>query len=989
MADNDVGIRLVAEDASFKTAMSNANQLIKQMAQECKEAVSGVSDLSTKQEAYTRMLDAQNQKLEVLNKAHEQAKEKLASLANELDRANESGDPERIAKVSDAYTRQATEVSKLETQMSQCRTAINDTTSTLEDMGTKTDDASESEEELGQATDEVKEKQSGFADALKSAGEALADMAKSAAGAAIDALKELGSAFMEVGKAALESYSQNEQLVGGVETLFGKSAETVKNYANEAYKTAGMSANQYMETVTGFSAALLQSVGGDTKKAAELANTAIIDMSDNANKMGTDISSIVTAYQGFAKQNYTMLDNLKLGYGGTKSEMERLLTDADKLSDSFNLQKDAAGNLKYGYDDIVKAIHIVQENMKISGATAKEASTTIEGSTKAMQSAWENLVTGIADGNSNMKQLVGNFVDSISTAGKNIIPRIEEIIRGIADAVTEFVSNGLPKLLAEIPKYVDELENPIIESVMLIVNAIGDAIPKILETVQKIIPEIIEILSYAATDIIKVGGEILLALVKGITEAVPELTSALTAIIKDLIKMFMDGLPELLKAGVELIKALADGLKQALPDLIAMLPEVIQGIVQGIVDNLGTLIDAGIEIITALADGIIKALPDMIERLPAIIEGIVQAIADNLPKLLEAGISIVVALAEAILTNLPKLLEKIPEIIASIVKAFTSVDFSEIGSHIWEGVTKVFDKVGEFFGRVVSDVQNAFQNIGPWFHDTFNGAREKVNKTFEDLGKWFEDRRKDLENAWNGVDKWMGDTFGDAWEAIKKVFEPFVEYFKMLWENVKQIYSAVESVLKGDFEGAWNAIKQIWDNVTGYFSGLWEKIKGIFSGAFDAFKNIGGNMIEGVKKGISNAWEAFKSWFDNLWQGMIGGIKKFFGIASPSKLMAEIGGYLVEGFAVGMKKNAGLIDAAARDTFGRVSDLNYVASADINGNATGTGVYGTNGGTAGGTAQSINLQVDGKTFARLFVPYIDNQQGQNWSRQVALGVASA
>jgi len=988
LADNDVGIRLVAEDASFKTAMSNANQLIKQMAQECKEAVSGVSDLSTKQEAYTRMLDAQNQKLEVLNKAHEQAKEKLATLANELDRANEAGDPERIAKVSDAYTRQATEVSKLETQMSQCRTAINDTTSQLENMGTKTDEASESETKLGKATDDVKDKQSGFADALKKAGEALGGMAKQAASAAIDALKELGSAFLDVGKAALESYTQNEQLVGGVETLFGKSADIVKNYANEAYKTAGMSANQYLETVTGFSASLLQSVDKDTKKAAELANTAVKDMSDNANKMGTNIESIVSAYQGFAKQNYTMLDNLKLGYGGTKAEMERLLTDADKLSESFNLQKDAAGNLKYGYDDIVTAIHIVQENMGIAGTTAEEASKTIEGSTKAMQSAWDNLVTGIADKNSNMEQLVGNFVDSIITAGDNIIPRISEIIRGIADAVTEFVATGLPKLLEEIPRYIEELENPIIESVMIIVNAVGEALPQIVEMIKKILPDILETIKYIIPDIVKLGGEVLEALVKGITDSIPALIEAAKELLTELIQAFTDGLPEILKLGAELIKAIADGLSEALPDLIGMLPELIEAIVTGIADNLGTLLDAGIEIVTAIADGIVEALPEMVERLPAIIESIVQAIADNLPKLLEAGLQIVLSLAEAIITSLPKLIEAIPQIIDSIIKAFTGVDFKEIGDHIWTGVTKVFDSVGTFFGTVVSDIKKAFDGIGDWFGTTFSGARDKIKSCFEKIGSWFGDRWKDVQNALGDADEWMGKTFGDAWTEVKESFSHFVDFFKDVWENVKQIFSAVESVFKGDFEGAYNAVKGVWDNATSFFKGIWEGICNVFSGAFNAFSDIGKNIIEGIKKGISNAWNGFKNWFGGLFDGLIKGVEGIFKIGSPSKVMAEIGGNVVKGFANGMRQNAGLIDKAAERTFGNVTDLAYINPSVASAFQSVNGVTGINGRNESTIQQPIYLQIDGKTFARIATPYIDTQQGKNWSRQIALGVTA-
>lgn len=242
---------------------------------------------------------------------------------------------------------------------------------------------------------------------------------------------------MEVGKASLDSYAEYEQLTGGVETLFKSSANTVQQYAKNAYKTAGLSANDYMSTVTSFSASLLQSLGQDTAAAAEYADMAITDMSDNANKMGTSMESIQNAYQGFAKQNYTMLDNLKLGYGGTKTEMERLLADAEEI-------KRANGEMvSYSIDsfaDMVEAIHVVQENMDITGTTAKEAEGTIEGSVNSMKAAWTNLSTGMADETADMEELTKVFVDSVGTAANNIVPRCQQIVRGFAEAAQDIGS---------------------------------------------------------------------------------------------------------------------------------------------------------------------------------------------------------------------------------------------------------------------------------------------------------------------------------------------------------------------------------------------------------------------------------------------------------------------------------------------------------------------------------------------------------------------
>lgn len=252
------------------------------------------------------------------------------------------------------------------------------------------------------------------------------------------------SMAVSIGKASLDSYADYEQLVGGVETLYKDSAGIIENYAKDAYKNVGLSANDYMETSTSFAASLVSSLGGDTEKAAEMANTAISDMSDNANKMGTNISSIQDAYNGFAKQNYTMLDNLKLGYGGTQAEMKRLIKEAAAMTDTQKELGVTVDSNSMSYANIVQAIHVVQANMGIMGTTSKEAATTIQGSTASMKSAWENLLTGIADPEQDLQTLVDNLVDSVITAGNNIIPRIKEIVPTLIDGLSELVTQLAP-----------------------------------------------------------------------------------------------------------------------------------------------------------------------------------------------------------------------------------------------------------------------------------------------------------------------------------------------------------------------------------------------------------------------------------------------------------------------------------------------------------------------------------------------------------------
>ena len=358
-------------------------------------------------------------------------------------------------------------------------------------------------------------------------------------------------------KNALNNYAEYEQLVGGVDTLFKDSSAKVQEYAANAYKTAGLSANEYMDTVTSFSASLLQSLGGDTEAAADMANVAITDMSDNANKMGTDMASIQNAYQGFAKQNYTMLDNLKLGYGGTKEEMQRLIDDANALNAS---QGKYTNYSIESYADIVSAIHDVQVEMGIYGTTADEASTTIQGSVSSMKAAWGNLLVGIADDNANFKTLTEQFVDSLVTVGENIIPRINIIIQGLTQLITE--------------------------------------------ASQTIIPLAVQILLENLPSIVAAGMDLIIALVSGILDNIDMLIDCVLEMVDVIVDKLIDNLPKLIDGGIRLIAALANGLIRAIPNLVSKIPQIISSIVKGLISGIPAIFDVGKNIVEGLWNGI-------------------------------------------------------------------------------------------------------------------------------------------------------------------------------------------------------------------------------------------------------------------------------------------------------------------------------------------------------------------------------------------------
>ena len=440
---------------------------------------------------------------------------------------------------------------------------------------------------------------------------------KKAAAIGTAAVSAAATGVAALTKASVENYAEYEQLVGGVETLFKDSADVVKGYADEAYKAAGLSANDYMSTVTSFSASLLQSLDGNTETAAQVANQAIIDMSDNANKMGSDMQSIQNAYMGFAKQNYTMLDNLKLGYGGTKEEMARLIADA-------NAVKEANGEMANlsisSFADVVEAIHIIQGEMDITGTTAKEASTTISGSASSMKSAWENLVTGMADENADFSGLVTQFVDSVAVFGENLLPRIEVAINGVVTVIEQLA----PKIVDAIPGLVQTVVPAAINAAVNLVNAVLEVLPTLTMTlidvlanalvtnIPVLIPSVVDVvvkLAMMLTDpttlvnIINASLQIILALANGIIDNLPKLIEAAPVIVANLVTAIAAAFPMVVNTAALLLSKIVEGIKNNLGEILEAGSDIVFQIAEGVVKAFGKLFETGANIVTSVKSG--------------------------------------------------------------------------------------------------------------------------------------------------------------------------------------------------------------------------------------------------------------------------------------------------------------------------------------------------------------------------------------------------
>lgn len=773
MAGFGGAVKLTGE-SEYRQALSRISQNLREVGSQMKVVSSQYAKSDTSQaaltartEALNNKMAAQKEKLSVLNAqyramsaqytanntkhkelvaSYDAEKQKLAQIEATLGKTSPEYQAQAkvvanlardVDKSSAAVNANEIAMSKMRTQMNNAQADINKTDSEIKSLSPDMDKAGKSASELGEEaakSGRQAQEASGGYTVFKNV---LANLASSAIGAAVNGLKNLGAAVLNVGKQAIEAYAQNEQLVGGVQTLFKDSAGIVQDYANNAYKAAGMSANEYMNTVTSFSASLIQSLGGDTKAAAELGNTAVQDMSDNANKMGTDIGSIQQTYQSLARGNYAMLDNLKLGYGGTKAEMERLMSDAEKLTGEHYTIGD--------FGDTVKAIHAVQTQMGITGTTAKEASTTIEGSMNAMKASWQNLLAGMSDSGANMDGLINNLVDSVNTFAGNIMPRIAPLINGMVQtavqllpqAVNMITNQLLPLITAQIPSIVSGLSQ--------VVQAIVAALPQIMSALTAALPQIVQALLTLLPQLIDAGMQMLTSLIQGITEALPTLIGMLPTIVQQVASVVLDNLPMIIQAGVQLLLALVNGIVEALPQLIQMLPGIVMQISDVLLNNLPLLVTAGIQILIALIRGITQAIPQLIAMLPQIVVKIVRTLSAHLPEILSTGLQMMVQLAAGIVRGIGNAVSGARNVVSSIVGALRQAPSMvlDIGTNIvsglWQGIQNsagwLRDKVSGWVHGIMQDIKGFFG-----IHSPSRLMRDEVGKYLaEGIGVGFED----------------------------------------------------------------------------------------------------------------------------------------------------------------------------------------------------------------------------------------------------------
>lgn len=759
--------------------------------------------LTARTQVLNSKMEAQQEKLRVLNAQYHamsaqytanntKHKELVASLENEKQKLSQieatlgKSSPEyqsqakvvaklsaEVDKSSSAVNHNEIQMSKLRTQMNNAQADINKTDAEIKSLSPDMDKASKSANELGNEAAESGKKAESASGGYSIFKNVVANLATSAIGAAVNGLKQLGSAVLNVGKQAIEAYSTFQQAKGGVDTIFGagdldieayaarvgQSVDQVKGryndliasqnqmleYANNAYKTAGMSANEYMETATSFGASLVSSLGGDTRKAADYANRAITDMSDNANKMGTDISMLQQTYQSLARGNYAMLDNLKLGYGGSKEQAEKLIQDASKLTDVQKELGVTVDSTSLDFGNLVNAISVMQKHMGIAGTTSAEAASTIEGSMNSMKAAWQNLLTGMSDSGANMGVLIQNLVDSVNTFASNIMPRIAPLINGMVQtavallpqAVNMLTSQLLPLITAQIPN--------IISGIQQVLQAVIAALPQVMSALTAALPQIVQAILTLLPQLVDAGMQMLTSLIQGLAQALPQLITMLPTIVRQIVDVILQNLPLILQAGMELLMGLTQGLIQALPELIQMLPGIVMQITDTLLNNLPLLIEAGIEILIALIDGITQAMPQLIAMLPHIIIQIVGTLSAHLPEILSTGLQMMVKLAAGIVSGVGHVIKGAGKIVSEILKALGELPgrVVDIGKNIvkgvWDGINRSIDwlrnKIHGWVSGIMKDIKGFFG-----IHSPSRLMRDEVGKYLaEGIGVGFED----------------------------------------------------------------------------------------------------------------------------------------------------------------------------------------------------------------------------------------------------------
>jgi phage-related protein len=728
-------------------------------------------------------------------------------------------------------------------------------------------------QELGAAVDKEGDKAgkslgqkllSGTGSVLKTGGKILGGLAITAATTAV-------AGVTAITKQALSSFKDYEQLSGGVEKLFGDTASTVMANASKAFATAGLDANQYMEQVTSVSASLIQSLSGDTEAAAKYADMAISDMADNANVFGSDIQSIQNAYSGFAKGNYGMLDNLKLGYQGTKDEMQRLLDDAEKLSGvHYEL-----GN----YADMVDAIHVIQTEMNITGTTAKEALGTIEGSMNMAKSAWSNFATALAGGGDITEALDGLKTAIFGVEGasnglvNNVLPVIERTVNSIMEVFPDIISSLLPTVISTIqgiiPKLVDLTTSiiPVLTDAIdqlfgdgfdTLLNDVVSSIPKLITALLNAIPTILKAITKIITSVLNAIVTNLPSILKAIVDAIPGIISSLLESLTTIVEAIVDAIPDVLMAIIEALGAIVE----MLPDLIMMiveaLPDLLVYIIEGILGNLPMILEGLVNLVLGIVAAIPQIIISLVEAIPTIIEQVLTAVISCLPQIITA----IVQLVFMIIQELPTILMSLWD---AVIACFDML-YTQLPQTIMNLLPLIITAIGDILTSVWNTLVDFFTNLGDWFFNTEMGQfLVNLATVFVML---YDEVKNFLHDLFEPFTSFMSDLFGKLKDWFTEVFNKIKEVFTNIFNTVKEKLTNIFNKVKEVFTNIYNAIKTPIDNAKTTVTNVINTMKSTITSVFNSIYSTVQNIFNKIKSAITGPIDTAKSLVSNAISAM-------------------------------------------------------------------------------------------------------------------------
>lgn len=822
-------------------------------------------------------------------------------------------------------------------------------------------DISEYEKGLDDAKSKAEKSGGGIGGAFKKVaqvgGKALVGLTKATAAAVGAASVAVGGLVMK----SVEAYAEFEQLEGGVSKLYGTGGKSIEEYAEsvgksvdeirgeyanlekaqdlvmqnarEAYKTAGMSMNEYMDTATSLSASLINSLGGDTVKAAEQTDVAMRAISDNFNTFGGDIGMIQGAFQGFAKQNYTMLDNLKLGYGGTKEEMERLIEDANTYAESIGQASDLSID---SFSDIVTAIDLIQQKQQIAGTTEREAASTIQGALGMTKAAWQNLLTDFGNGEADLKKSIDSVVDSASQLVKNVMPIVNQALSGITQLITQvapMIGKKIPELLAEI---VPQLTQAAIGLVDALISGIKLNIGKLVGGVIDIAEQLIEAFGIIIPKIASVAQNIILSLVNGISKLIPTLMTTIVKMVGDMVKTFVSNIPLFVQAGLGIIKAVIQGLTQALPELIAMLPEIITSLAEGLTESIDMILEAVIDIFNAVVE-LIPTLIDMIvDVLPDIIDAIVDFLVNNVEKIVQAALT----LLQGIITAIPKLITALvgalPKIISTIVQALVNALPQIIQAAITllmgiiQAIPEIINALVDALPEIITTIVEVLIENLPLILDAGIQLFMAVVEAIPQIVPALIDMLPTIINN-------IVSTFGTFWQQM---WDAAVELFMAIVDAVPSIVGDLIGAVGSIITSAYNKVREYWQD----------------------FKDAGEYIMKGLEAGMKSMISSIINTAGGMTDKIVDEINKHADVNSPSKKTMKTGMALAEGLMVGWNKEIDDVDKAINDS------MNYSANLDLS--AT------TSVSTANRTisARDLELLMAGMTFQFTNITEMDGKR---------------